>query len=152
MGKLNRKKLVEYLLILIVSCSAFFIGKSLMSFKESNDYKNSVINFERVTVDQVENLQSENKSFVLYTGRKTCPHCRIFVPKLKIASEQSEMKIYYLDSEDYKTNQKLINFRNKYEILSVPSLINFNGKLKVSELDIDDEIKVETIQQFLIQE
>ncbi|MER0124033.1 hypothetical protein ABPH35_10480 [Streptococcus sp. ZJ93] len=89
MGKLNKAKMIELLLMLIVASSAFFIGKAIMGFKESNDYRTSVVNFERVATEEVEDLQSKNKSFILYTGRKTCPYCRIFVPKLKVASEKS---------------------------------------------------------------
>lgn len=103
--------------------------------------------FVRVDIHEVQQMQASDTVFLLYTGRKTCPYCRSFVPKLHEASKDAT--IYYLDSEDYKTNLTLQQFRKTYHIETVPNLSKFSGKELIASLPIDENLRVENIVKFI---
>lgn len=89
----------------------------------------------QITDKELKNLESSNQDFVLFIGRPTCKYCRKFVPKLEKASENNNRKIYYIDSEKY-LNSYLSDFRSKYDVKIVPTLIRIkNGKIVSKTID-----------------
>ena len=114
-------------------------------------YYININKFEKYSVEDIIKFQENEENFFLYTGRISCPHCRIFIPKLNHAIKKHDLYKYIkvLDSSDYKTNELLISFREKYRIPTVPSLVYFSGKQKISELDINDNISTEEIFNYI---
>lgn len=114
-----------------------------------SEYEQKVNDFIKVEVDDINELQQKNTYFYLYTGRGTCPHCVLFVDKLYKATKQIDIEIYYLDSEDTDFNFKLKMFRDKYSIKTVPDLKLLKGELEIDTLNINDDIEVSEISNFL---
>lgn len=158
------KKIIRYLsvfilLLLIIGCKQTSsnsnnenIGKG-ESIEDPQDYNSYVKSFDLINTDETNHLLDQDKSFILYTGRITCPHCRIFVPKLYTAvsnleENNVEVGIYYLNSENDK-DLGLENFRNKYDIPYVPDLSYFKDGVVSETMDITDETTSEEIEKFI---
>ena len=106
----------------------FFVLMSFGSaFSSTSEYQTIVAHFSNVSVETVLNKIANSDKFILYLGRETCPFCVDFVPILDKVSTSEKKEIFYLDTEkgtdDYESVEE---FRKKYKINYVPSLIIFN--------------------------
>lgn len=102
---------------------------NLEKVQESNllkEYKENTHNFNKLSAKEVEEKIESNESFFLYFGRGTCPYCRDFVPKLAKESEEKNINISYLDTENTDSDKDIQNIRNKYDVEFVPTLIHFS--------------------------
>lgn len=81
----------------------------------------------QITDLKLKELESSNQEFVLFIGRPSCQYCRKFVPKLEKANRKIRQKIYYIDSQRY-LNSYLSEFRQKYSVKFVPTLIKIKDK------------------------
>lgn len=118
------------------------------------EYESYTEYFDKVTSDELYTYENEEETFFLYTGRKTCPHCQIFVPKLYEAylpvrkNIDNDISITYLDSEGLN-DKNLESYREKNNIKYVPNFSYFkNGKL-IATLEIYDNISVDEITDFM---
>lgn len=154
----KNKLILLIALLFLTGCSAFKDDSDLNKTKElsseqaledKNNYKDYISDFKKMKTAEVVNLQNEGSSFFLYTGRETCPHCRIFVPKLHAAvtDHTSDITIYYLNSDDHEDVDQE-KFKDKYQIYTVPDLSYFNGKNLEKSLDTYDDMSVEEIESF----
>lgn len=134
-------------IIVGTSIVAILIGIFILNFEEIQ-YSTTVNAFEEITVEELDKLQSSEDIVHLYIGRKTCPYCRNFVPKLRAVGRDLDVKIYYIDSEDSE-NQSLTDFRNNNEIRTVPALLNV--KNNNTEAVMDSTLTEEDIANFLNQ-
>ncbi|MER2226421.1 MAG: thioredoxin [Carnobacterium sp.] len=117
---------------------------------DSSNYESLVEDFEIITIAEIKEKRDDNDKFLLYIGRKTCPYCQIFAPKLHTAAEKENIKIYYLDTENISENDDTDLFLQSIELQYVPSLIYFNKINEKKFLDIDSEnITVEEISNFI---
>ena len=154
--------LLFFMVFSIYGCSASNVNnennnrnQNTISIREQeviDDYEKKVSNFEKVTTEELNSI-SEEKYFV-YTGRVTCPHCRIFVPKLYQASLQiipittNDNLIKYINSENVN-DTGLISYREKHGIDYVPNFSYYQNGILVSSLSIYDEMSVEQIANFI---
>ena len=53
--------------------------------------------FISVSPAEVQKMQKSKKTFVLYCGRSTCPHCYQAVPVLNDVAKKNRSKVYYVD-------------------------------------------------------
>lgn len=123
----------------------------LLEPASESEYVELVEDFTKISIDNLNTKVSNKESFNLYIGRKTCSYCRIFVPKLHTASQNSEAMIFYLDVENANTNQddEVELFLSTVNLQYVPSLISFNDG-DFTMLDIDSEnITIEEIENFI---
>ena len=95
----------------------------------TDDYLAVVQQFEEVT-DTF--LLEKHKHVYLFMGRATCPHCRAFSKDLA-GIVNSGAKVYYLDTDKYKTSEKLKEFAQQNGIQGVPAFLKFDrsGHLNV---------------------
>lgn len=119
-------------------------------------YSHAELNFVRITADELNVKIDEENPFFLYTGRATCQWCRKMVPILSKVIKEINIEMFYLDSENTETDESLSDFREKYGIKTVPSIIYFKGPedyyafvLSVAEDDMD-EIEKNLKDQFEI--
>ncbi len=115
------------------------IGKSIEEL--ISEYENNTKNFKDTTVDEIYEKINQNDEFYIYVGRVTCEWCRLFVHYLNEYSNENNIEIYYLDSTDTDTNEKLKDFREKNNIEFVPALL-YRSKgfgIQKVEFDITDE-------------
>jgi len=93
------------------------------SMDESSDYKEyykAVSNFQRLGPLNLENSDFSKPSFI-YFGRVTCPYCRKFVPVLKKISENNNISINYIDTEEISDS-----VLDSFDINEVPTLVYIN--------------------------
>lgn len=114
-------------------------------------YDSYIRSFSKITTDDILTLEEKNESYFIYTGRVTCPYCRIFVPKLYTAallSKHNDVTINYLNSED-ELDLGLDAFREKHLVEFVPNLSYFEGADLIASLDISEDTTVEEIDNFI---
>lgn len=112
------------------------------------EYLEKIENFTKITdISELKNLSNDRNIYV-YTGRKTCPYCQIFVPKLSDAQINTSTEIFYIDSE--KNDDNIQQFFQKHDMRYVPDLSIFKNGEKIETLDIDSQnITIDEISSFL---
>lgn len=162
-----RKMLIKLFipLIFLAGCSVQSNEKNASYNNERRENKSENINYSDETYTQSVShftrlnpakfsdiIEKDNKPVYIYFGRETCQYCRAFVPKLRSAAVRAKVHIYYLDTENYKTDKDIQSVRNSYQIDSVPSLIKVkaNGKLveKFQESDNTEDIPKDLLSFF----
>lgn len=113
----------KIVLLAVIAAIILLIGRKVFP---TSDYQKAVANFNEVTVEQVEEKIEANESFLLFVGRETCPECVEIAPVLAESAKASNSTIYYLDSINTDTDEKLSDFRKRYTIQSVPTLVHFH--------------------------
>lgn len=122
----------------------------LVSCKQTPDYEESVEDFELVSPNDIIEKKSNGDNFFLYIGRSTCPYCEIFAPKLKVASEDTESSIFYLNVEN-ESQENLTSILNDTEVTYVPALVYFESSNHKSSLEdfTSEDIEVSEISNYL---
>ena len=143
---MSKNKYMLFLLFLLFLLPIYGCSKHTAT---ELDYKEMVNKFINVDINDINKLQENGEEFYLYTGRETCPHCKIFVPKLYEAIKERKVDIYYLDSENTDIDIALKQFRNSYSINTVPDFRLFSGDSIVDILDVNDETQKDEIFDFL---
>lgn len=141
-----RRYLLVLLAILVV-VGAFFLSQSATVPSES-EYTKAVKSYQAISIDEVEQKVQDKEEFILYIGRETCPYCRDFVPKLTEAVEQSDVTIYYLDSES-DPNGKIQQFRQSQGLATVPSLTYYKSGQLAGLLRKGSQATISEIESFL---
>ena len=100
-------------------------------------YANAIENFNELTVVEAGSKISAGEEFLLFVGRPTCEWCRKLAPSLQEVSESRGMTVFYLDSTNTETDSELANFRDLYDISTVPAVILFKADGSSIKLDID---------------
>lgn len=168
----NKQKVVAVVVLIIVAGFVLWWvynneGKENKMAKEENSdstkmmlemeliaYSHAEMNFIRLTAEEVNAKIKEGIPFFLYTGRATCQWCRKMVPILNKVIKEDNIELFYLDSENTEEDEVLSDFRDKFGIKTVPSIIYFKGsenyytfELNVTEND-EDEIEINLKEQF----
>lgn len=80
----------------------------------------------KIIAMEIENTIIENENQIILVGNNTCQACKEFKPILQKAIDQTNSKVFYLDSD----NSKNESFLKKYEINGTPTLLIIKkGKL-----------------------
>ena len=150
---MNRNSILFFMLItlsLLVSCDQTETNRSSdLESLYSVEYNRLAEEFNKVDVFEIEEKLNTNKNFFLYVGRQSCPYCQIFIPKLHLAVNERQIKLYYLDVEDARYHNETSLFLESSNIQYIPSLIYFTGGNKQIQLEIDStNITVEEITEF----
>lgn len=131
-----------YLLLIIV---LFLVGCI-----QKTDYESTVENFESITPNEILKKDKNKETFFLYIGKSSCPYCKTFAPKLKVASENNNLDIFYLDVSD-ESQESLRTVLQKYKVKYVPLLMYFennNSRSYFEEIE-EDEIEISDIEKYL---
>lgn len=133
----NKKWIFVIFLIIVLLC--YIILKS----QSKDEYQKSIQTFDMVGISDIENKVKKDQDFILYIGRETCPDCRDFAPILSEVAKDNDLEVLYLDSTDTEKTKNLKDFRDKYNILYVPSLlISKDGNLYTPEIpESKDELE-----------
>ena len=120
-----------------------------LPLEETKEYYSQVETFKQIDINTLESKKETNDSFYVYIGRKSCPYCRVFVPKLKQASINTKTLIYYLDIENTIENSLEGEFMKQNRIETVPALLFLNEGTQ-DHLTINSEkITIDEIAAFL---
>lgn len=141
---MNSKKVLILLslLIIIVAFTAY------LTTLAQTDYQIAVNRLQNISLETVEQKIQDQESFYLYTGRKSCPYCQEFAPKLAKAVDKTKITVYYLDSEHIdKTSWN--NFKTTVGFKTIPNLTYFTNGTVYDILPKASQASVEVIESFV---
>ena len=141
---MNSKKVLILLslLIIIVTFTAY------LTTLPQTDYQIAVNRLQKISLEAVEQKIQHKESFYLYTGRESCPYCQEFAPKLAKAVDETEITVYYLDSEHIdKTSWN--NFKTTVGFKTIPNLTYFTNGTAYERLQNASQASVEVIESFV---
>lgn len=88
-----------------------------------DEYLQNVYRFNKLNMKEIYSKFENKESFVLYLGRKTCPHCRKFSPILREFNILYGNKLNYYDIESPDLDKDAKVFLSKLQIPGVPAVL-----------------------------
>ena len=88
-----------------------------------DEYLQNVNRFNKLNMKEIYSKFENKETFVLYLGRKTCPHCRKFSPILKEFNVLYGNKLSYYDIESPDLDKDAKVFLSKLHIPGVPAVL-----------------------------
>ena len=135
--KNNKKKLVMGILggIIVIGLIVFFFLGS-----------NSSDNFIKLNYNEFKEKIDNNDSFVLCVSRTTCSHCNDYKPKLKEVSKKYNIKIYYIEINEF-SNSELDYFKDNFGFDGGTPITMFikDGKEGTTGSRIEGDVSMEKI-------
>lgn len=110
------------------------------------DYQKHVSVLEKVTVSHAQKTIASSETATYYVGRATCPYCRKFAGKLFDVVNETNAKIYYINSEEVGQEDALKEFRAAYNIPTVPGFVQVTDRKVV--VKCDSSMPIEDIKAF----
>lgn len=84
--------------------------------------------FKEVTPNEAEHQLENQTGAVVFVGRETCPFCRKFIPKLHKVATAKDVTVLFVHSQHPDYLDELSDFRNKYNVPTVPGLLYSDEK------------------------
>ena len=88
-----------------------------------DEYLQNVNRFNKLTMKEIYSKFENKDTFVLYLGRKTCPHCRKFSLVLREFNVLYGNKLNYYDIESPDLDKDAKIFLSKLQIPGVPAVL-----------------------------
>lgn len=88
-----------------------------------DEYLQNINKFNRLNIKDIYSKFENKETFVLYLGRKTCPHCRKFSPILREFNILYGNKLNYYDIESADLDKDAKVFLSKLQIPGVPVVL-----------------------------
>lgn len=88
-----------------------------------DEYLQNVDRFNKLNIKEIYSKFENKETFVLYLGRKTCPHCRKFSPILREFNSLYGNKLNYYDIESPDLDKDAKVFLAKLQIPGVPAVL-----------------------------
>lgn len=88
-----------------------------------DEYLQNINKFNRLNIKDIYSKFENKETFVLYLGRKTCPHCRRFSPILREFNILYGNKLNYYDIESADLDKDAKVFLSKLQIPGVPAVL-----------------------------
>ena len=88
-----------------------------------DEYLQNVDRFNKLNMKEIYSKFENKETFVLYLGRKTCPHCRKFSPILREFNILYGNKLNYYDIESPDLDKDAKVFLLKLQIPGVPAVL-----------------------------
>ena len=88
-----------------------------------DEYLQNVYRFNKLNMKEIYSKFENKETFVLYLGRKTCPHCRKFSPILREFNSLYGNKLNYYDIESPDLDKDAKVFLEKLQIPGVPAVL-----------------------------
>ena len=78
--------------------------------------------FTPIAISTAKDKISSMDKFILFIGRPSCPYCQLFEPKLSNVARNSNLTIFYINSENSEDLEDIQALRKRYGIATVPAL------------------------------
>lgn len=102
-----------------IICFIVFVGICLVAFCVHFFLNSS----QDITINDFKRIIENNESAIVYYGQDSCGACQVIYPEVKKVSNESKIKIKYLDADKIENNDIL----KKYNILYTPEIIVINA-------------------------
>jgi thioredoxin 1 len=80
----------------------------------------------KITIEELKNLQKENKKIIVDFSASWCSPCKILLPTLeKISDEMTDVEVVKIDVDEQS------EFISEYGIRGVPTVIIYNGEQQI---------------------
>lgn len=144
------KKLSLYLMIfsLFKSLSACQVAPSSSINTDSHPSDSTKISAELIHLPQLREKLANKETFYLYIGRPTCSYCRNFEPKLQEAMKETQVPVFYLNT-DAEDEVEVTIFVDTQGIETIPHLTYYREGQKGDSLTKGSESTIYEIQLFL---
>ncbi|GGE28585.1 conjugal transfer protein TraF [Streptococcus himalayensis] len=101
---------------------------------------------EQQSVEDIRAIIANQETATFFLGRTTCPYCHRFAQTLATVLEETTATVYFVPSDNVEDAQNLQEFRQTYNIPTVPAFIHIeNGELQVR---CDSSMTAEEIKSF----
>lgn len=112
------------------------------------NYNEKVSDFDKVTVEKADQLLKEEAGHIVYIGRENCPFCQKFVDKLGPLAAVKDLEVNYVDAKYPSNEEDLENFREKYDVPTVPGLL-YSSKASGLTVKCDSSLSKEEILEIV---
>lgn len=80
----------------------------------------------KITIEELKNLQKENKKIIVDFSASWCGPCKILLPTMeKISDEMTDVEVVKIDVDEQS------EFISEYGIRGVPTVIIYNGEQQI---------------------
>lgn len=105
-----------------------------------------------ITNVSAEDFLEESVDGFVYIGRPTCPHCEFFYPRLEKAIEESNVEVYYINTDNIENQETMEELKNITSVEFVTYLIEISDGEVVREFSNDvaenEEATLENLNSF----
>ncbi|MDO5732506.1 MAG: thioredoxin family protein [Eubacteriales bacterium] len=116
------------------------ILSEIQTYREHRAYIQETKSLKVLSPQTFAGLQTSGKPYLLYIGRKTCPDCRVFIPKLREVVESEGLEVYYMDTENL--SEDMAKFIEDNDVNWIPTLAFVVGEyfapLEVENLPVEE--------------
>lgn len=95
-----------------------------------------------INLQQLEELQNNEETTMIYFGRPSCAHCSEIKPNLDILVNNSHSMVYYYNTEQDRDNNynEMQALLDTYGVVTVPALVVLADESKTQEIYFDKDI------------
>lgn len=141
--KISRTLTVLALILTLIE-SFILVNEYYFAYRAKTDFNPETVQSTMIEIDlqQLEDLQDNETTTMIYFGRPSCAHCSEIKPNLDILVNNSHSTVYYYNTEqDRDTNAvEMQAVLDTYGVGTVPALVVLNGSAEKHETYFDEDI------------
>ncbi len=100
-------------------------------------YENAIKTFREINSGEAQTKINAGDCFFLFVGRSTCEWCRRLAPSVQEVFTKKNIEVFYIDSSETDIDSRLNDFRIRYHIDTVPSILFFANNGSYSKVSVD---------------
>lgn len=142
-SKLSNVFVVISAVVMIIS-SILAINVFLCYLRIEADFNPETVQSTMIEIDlqQLEDLQNNEETTMIYFGRPSCAHCSEIKPNLDILVNNSHSKVYYYNTEQDRddNHDEMQPVLDTYGVAAVPALVVWAGAGETQEVYFNEDI------------
>lgn len=138
------KVFVIIALVLTLTESAIVVNEYYFAYKARTYFNPETVQSTMVEIDlqQLEDLQNNEETTMIYFGRPSCAHCSEIKPNLDILVNNSHSLVYYYNTEQDRddNHDEMQAVLDIYGVAAVPALVVWADAGKTQEVYFNEDI------------
>ena len=131
-------------LILTLTESAILVNEYYFAYKVRTYFNPETVQSTMIEIDlqQLEDLQNNDETTMIYFGRPSCAHCSEIKPNLDILVNNSHSMVYYYNTEQDRDNNQneMQAVLDTYGVVAVPALVVWADAGETQEIYFNEDI------------
>ncbi len=131
-------------LILTLTESAILVNEYYFAYKVRTYFNPETVQSTMIEIDlqQLEDLQNNDETTMIYFGRPSCAHCSEIKPNLDILVNNSHSMVYYYNTEQDRDNNQneMQAVLDTYGVAAVPALVVWADAGETQEIYFNEDI------------